>query len=153
MSGLTEQEVLSKYKQSLAEARDACQWLAKNADPLYFAPRGRHYRLLKTALKELEGASRQMCAFRSDTRWVRLGIHFAKRMQVVQRLFANHNWLAFGQLVALFDNDLVHADELTHRKTGTLGPLLPKNPSAWIIMPDALPPRRQLWMPHGRLPN
>lgn len=152
MSGLTEQEVLSKHKQSLSEARDSCLWLAKNQDPEYIAPRGRHYKNLKTALKELEGTCRQISMFRSDARWTKLGMVYAKAMLVAHKHFLAQRWSAFKQLSDLFIRGLVEMEELSTRKTGTVGPILPQNPSKWIIMPEVNPVPR-LWTPQGRLAN
>lgn len=152
MSGLSEVEILSKHKQSLSEARDACLWLAKNQDPEYIAPRGRHYRNLRTALKELEGTCRQLSMFRSDARFTRLGMVYAKAMLIARKHFVVHNWKAFKQLSDLFIRGLVEMEALSTRRTGALGPILPQRPSDWIIMPEVKPQQR-LWTPQGRQMN
>jgi hypothetical protein len=135
MSGLTEQEILTKFQQSLKEGRDACQWLAKNADPEWLAPRGRHYRLLKTALSELEGCARQMSAFRDDARWLPLGILYgAKTSRLAQKYFTYLQWSKFGELAKVFDLGLAKMQEL-QAKTGRAGPILPKR-TDWLILPN-----------------
>jgi hypothetical protein len=149
---LTQTEVLDKHKQCLKEARDACLWLAKNSDPEYIAPRGVHYRKLRTALKELEGSARQMCALRDDTRWTKLGMVYAKAMRVAHKHFLQMNWAAFRKLSDLFINGLRSMDELANMKTGKSGAILPVNPSSWIIMPE-VQPHKKLWTPQGRLMN
>jgi len=136
MSDLTELEILSKFNQSIREARDACAWLAKNADPEWLAPRGVHYRRLKTALSELEGCARQMSQFRSDTRWLPLGILYgAKAARLAQKYFVQLNWKGFGELTKLFDMSERRADELANAKTGRLGVILPTR-TDFLMLPD-----------------
>lgn len=139
MSGLTEQEIMSKHVQSLKEGKDACQWLAKNADPTYLAPRGRHYGNLKRALNALEGSCRQMAGFRGDTRWLPLGIIYAKAMRLAHRDFLRQNWLGFRSMEKLFENGLKRMDDLATAKTGKLGVILPSRPPDWLILPDHKP--------------
>jgi hypothetical protein len=152
MSGLTQAEVLSKHKQSLSEGRDACLWLAKNQDPEYIAARGRHYKNLRTALKELEGTCRQLSMMREDARYTKLGMVYAKAMLIAHKHFLRQNWRAFKQLSDLFIRGLVEMENLSTRKTGTFGPILPQRPSDWIIMPEVKPAQR-LWTPQGRQMN
>lgn len=148
---LSEQEIVSKFNQGLREGRDACHWLAKNADPEWLAPRGRHYRLLKTALAELEGCARQMSAMRDDTRWLPLGILYgAKAARLAQKYFTNLQWAKFGELAKLFDVGLARMEEL-QKKTGTTGPILPKR-TDWLILPQDVP-KQSLWTPQGRMMN
>lgn len=151
MSDLTENETMSKHVQSLKEAKDACFWLSRNADPQLIAPRGRHYRNLKKALKELEGSARQMSMFRSDARWTKLGILYARAMRTVESMFIKQDWLGFRALMPLFEEGLKRMDDLANKKTGTAGPILPKETS-WLILPDHKP-RPRLWTPQGRLMN
>lgn len=140
MSDLTQSEILDKHRQSLKEARDACLWLARNADPDQIAPRGAHYRNLKTAMSELEGTARQMSAFRDDTRWLPLGILYgAKTARLAQKFFVQMDWTMFGKLAEVFANGLVRMDELATKKTGRVGPILPKR-TDWLILPDHVPP-------------
>lgn len=140
MSALTEQEIITKFQQSLKEGRDACAWLAKNADPEWLAPRGRHYRLLKTALSELEGCARQMSAFRDDSRWLPLGILYgAKTSRLAQKYFVHLDWGKFADLAKVFDLGLIRLNEL-QMKTGRTGAILPKR-TDWLLLPNHTPPR------------
>jgi hypothetical protein len=52
----------------------------------------------------------------------------------------------------LFDIGMRHMDELATGKTGTLGAILPKNPSSWLILPDEYKPQT-LWTPPTRAMN
>lgn len=140
MGALTEQDILQKFEQSLKEALDACQWLAKNADPEWLAPRGVWYRRLTTALKELEGCARQMAAFRSDTRWLPLGILYgAKAARLAQKYFIKQNWLGFGELAKLFQHGAYRAKEIAEAKTGRTGMILPQR-TDFLILPDHVAP-------------
>lgn len=136
MSGLTEIEILDRHKQALSEARQACQYLGYNEDPEYIALRGPHYKRLKEALDLLEGSARQMSAFRSDARWLRIGIHYAKVMRFVQRKFVRQAWGDFTRLMPMFENGLRQMEDLATRKTGTTGIIIPANPSSFLILPD-----------------
>lgn len=136
MSNLTEQDILQKFDQSFKEARDACEWLAKNQDPMWLAPRGIWYRRLKTAMQELEGCARQMAAFRSDTRWLPLGIIYgAKASRLAQTYFVKMNWKGFGELIKLFNHGAYRAKQIAEDKTGVSGMILPKR-TDFLILPD-----------------
>lgn len=142
MSDLTENDILERHKQALGEARRACQQLGRNADPLYLAPRGRHYTELKKALALLEGSARQMAHWRDDGRWLRLGIVYAKAMRGAQQKFVGQRWAWFGELQALFVLGERRLDELNQR-TGTLGAILPQRASEWLVLPDSRPALRR----------
>lgn len=139
---LSEQEVLSKHSQCLGEGHKACQRLGRNADPTHLAPRGHDYGELRRALKELEGTCRQMAALREDTRWTKLGIFYAKVMRAIQPKFVGQRWVWFGKLAELFEQGQRRVAELKDAKTGKLGPILPQNPSSWILGFD--PPKSRL---------
>lgn len=132
----TEQDILTKFTQSMKEATDACAWLARNADPEWLAPRGLHYRRLKTALSELEGCARQMSQYRSDTRWLPLGILYgAKASRLAQKYFVKLNWKGFAELSKLFEMGTRRAEELSNAKTGRSGIILPQR-TDWLLLPD-----------------
>ncbi len=120
-------------------------FLARNADPMLAAPRGHHYRNLRTAIRALEGSSRQMAHWREDARWLKLGIHYAKAAQVAQRLFMHMNWLAFQHFAVMFETGHRHMDDLANLRTLRRGAILPKN-TDFLRMPELMP--RQ---PSGRL--
>ena len=145
VTSLTEREVLDRHMQALGEAHRACQNLGRNADNQYLAPRGQDYGELKEALEHLEGSARQMSHFRSDARWIRLGILYAKVMRTAQASFVAatidyRRWNDFNKLMPLFVNGKRQLQDLQQR-TGVLGPILPQNPSSWLVMPDLKIPR------------
>lgn len=145
MTALTETEILDRHTQSLHEARQACQFLARQADPELLAPRGRHYQALKEALALLEGTCRQMAAFRDDARWLRLGMVYAKAMRLAQVKFVGQRWAAFGTMMGVFDNGLRNMTDLKDQRTGRRGMILPSRPSDWLVMPDFVVPQRGPW--------
>lgn len=142
MSDLSEAEIIDRHIQSLGEARSACIELGRNADPDYIAVRGPHYKKLKEALDLLEGSARQMCAWRSDTRWLPLGIHYAKVMRSVQKWFVKQQWAKFRLLAPMFENGLRQMQDLKDRKTGRRGSILIENPSSLLWLPDHVPTLR-----------
>jgi hypothetical protein len=149
MAGLTETEIFAKYVQSLKEARDQCVWLNTQQDPDLIGPRGWRYGKLRTALNELEGCCRQIAHFRSDTRWVRLGVVYARAMRTVQAKYIGQDWAAFGKLTELFDRGLRDMEELRNRRVGRRGAILPTQPTDWLVLPDWKPPQR-MFVPTGR---
>ena len=141
MAGFSEVELFDRHRQSLGEAHRACQDLGRNADSERVALKGHHYVALKEALSILEGSARQMAHLRSDARWLKLGVLYAKIMRQVQVKFVTQRWAYFTQLLELFEHGRTRLDDLANRPTGTLGPILPQNPSSWLIMPDYQAPR------------
>jgi hypothetical protein len=145
VSGLTEREILDRHAQALGDADQACQRLGKNADPTYLAPRGHDYGNLKRALKALEGSARQMAHFRADTRWVKLGIVYARAQTQCQHKFAGQRWAYFNALRALFAMGHRRLEALRDNKTGARGPILPTQPTSWLILPDYRAPQAPPW--------
>lgn len=138
---LTENEILDAHAQALKEARDICLKLARNADPELIAPRGALYGQLRDALGRIEGSARQMCHWREDARWIKAGIFWAKTRRVCQVLFVGQRWADFQGIAKVCERGLVSRDELRDTRTGVRGPVLPKRPSSWLIMPDMGPVR------------
>lgn len=136
MSSLTEADILARHEQALGEAKRACQRLGRHADPEFFAPRGEDYGALRSALQALEGTSRQMVYFRSDTRWVKLGILYARAMRTAQLKFVGQKWMAFREMQVMFERGLRSMTDLRDRKTGIRGAILPSGPTDWLILPD-----------------
>lgn len=139
MSNLGEREIIDRHCQALGEAHRACQELGRNADPDHIALKGGHYVALKAALDMLEGSARQMAHYRSDARWLKLGIHYAKVMRAVQVKFVGQRWAFFNQLMQLFTEGRRHMDDLATVKTGRIGAILPERPSDFLILPDWRP--------------
>ncbi len=133
---LTENEILAKYVDALGVGRDMCHMLARNADPDKIAPRGQQYGNLRRALRDLEGCCRQMNYMREDTRWVKLGVMYARAMQVAFKLYSKQNWMEIGKLAGLFVDGLRRMQDLANMKTGKRGVILPQRPSDWLILPD-----------------
>ena len=142
---LSESEILSKHHDALGEADRACQNLGKNADPTYLAPRGHDYGNLKRALKALEGSARQMAHFRADTRWVKLGIVYARAQTQCQHKFVGQKWAYFNKLRELFVLGQRRMTALAEMRTGTRGPILPTQPTSWLVLPDWSAPRPPPW--------
>lgn len=138
---LSENEIIAKHVQALGEAREACQALGRNADPEYIAPRGRWYARLRDALNALEGSARQMSMCRLDARWTRLGVVYGRALRGAQAKFVGQNWRWFHDLQPLFENGLRSMADLRDMKTGKLSnsPILPANPSSWLVLPDHKP--------------
>ena len=135
---LSENEILSRHKQALSEAKIACERLSRNADPEYIRPRGEWYAALRSALMALEGSCRQLAHFRGDGRWLRLGILYGKEMRYCQAKFVGQRWGWFGQRVQLYVLGQRSIDELD-AKTGRIGPILPSRPSDWLVLPNHTP--------------
>lgn len=133
---LTERDITDRHTQALGEAWRAAQALGRNADPSYMAPRGGYYWDLRGALLNLEGSSRQMAHFRADARWVKLGIFYARILRQGQVKFVGQKWAWFAALKQVFELGERSMRDLETRKTGARGPVLPTQPTDWIIMPD-----------------
>lgn len=141
---LTENEIADKHVDALGQARRACQYLGRNADPEYIGARGIHYGRLKDALDELEGSARQMATIRSDARWLRLGILYGGRIKrAAQQKFVGQKWQWFNDLMPLFENGMKQMADLRDTKTGVLSsqPILPSRPSDWLVLPDLKIPK------------
>lgn len=136
MSDLTENEILACHVQALKDAKGACELLGKNAMQGYLAPRGHNYGNLQRALKALEGSARQMTHFREDTRWLKLGILYAKVMRLAQAKFVGQQWDEFNKMMPIFDKGLRNMDALKNNRTGRMGMILPSQPTDWLVLPD-----------------
>ena len=134
----SEAEIMSKFRDAAGSCRDACVALSKNADPAQVAPRGHWYGNIKRGLKHMEGCCRQMQYHRSDTRWLKLSLVFAKRMPVMHKRFLRQDWLFFRDAATLFTNDLVRLQDLATAKAPHSGVILPKR-TDWLLMPDKSP--------------
>ena len=116
-----------------------CQRLGSQLDPEKAEPRGWQYAALRDHIGLLEGTSRQMAAFREDARWIRLGVQYAKLRRSAQKHFIAQRWKAFTQMMPIFEAGLRSVADLAEQKTGGIGPVLPKRPSDWLILPEHRP--------------
>ncbi len=133
---LTEADLFDRHIQALGEAHRACQILGSQLDPEKLAPRGRQYVALKEACAALEGTCRQLNYFRSDARWLKYGMVYARILRTMQRKFVGQRWGWFKELAAVFELGKTRVAELRETKTGVLGPILPRNPSAFLVLPE-----------------
>jgi hypothetical protein len=138
MSDLTETEIIDCLTSNLRLAAQLCVDLAK------VPAKGPNYRKFRDAIKLVEGSSRQMSAWREDTRWLPIGLQMA---EVHKRA---GNWLRGaklpsgekltfreGELQPMFLKlgmnllDILEGivPRLLHKKTGKLGMILPYMPS------------------------
>lgn len=119
MSDLSEREILSCLKENYAEAASRCDRLAKGE-------RGDLYPKLRENLRLVEGAARQMSAWREDSRWLKLGLDV---MECQKRC---GKWLVekapgkkFTMLANVLRKGAFMAHALETRKTEVRGPILP----------------------------
>lgn len=143
---LSEAEVLDRHQQALGEAHAACQRLGASADPDRIMLRQGQYAALQKALKHLEGSCRQMAHFRSDARWVRLDTLYARLIHASQAKFVGQDWAWFSKIMPVFERGLRSMNDLKDMRTGRLTsqPILPANPSSWLVFPDYRPPGPQI---------
>jgi hypothetical protein len=140
---LTEAEIIDRHIQALKEAKDACEKLIRNADPEFISPRGPHYKALRTALEHAEGCARQMNYHREDNRWLPLGFIYAKVMRLAQKYQVRQEWLKFGEFIPLFDLSLRRMQEILDIRTNRSGPIISRNPAAFINLKDHIPEIRR----------
>lgn len=140
MTRLTDAEILARHKESLGDARTACQMLARFADPTLLELKGGHYAELKRNLDMLEGSCRQLAQLRSDARWIRLAAVYGRARITVQIMFAGQQWGDFGKMSALFELGHRRLAEL-NAKTGMRSSLviLPRRQGEWSYMPSLQP--------------
>jgi len=139
MSDLTETEILDCLTSNLSLSAQLCVDLAK------VPAKGPNYRKFRDAIRLVEGSSRQMSAWREDTRWLAIGLQMA---EVHKRA---GNWLRGaklpsgkkltfreGELQPMFLKlgmnllDILEkvVPALQHRRTGKSGMILPATPSS-----------------------
>jgi hypothetical protein len=136
---LSENEIIDRHMQALGEAKRECLWLGAQQDEDMAAPRGRHYEALKVALKAAEGSARQMSYHRSDTRWIKLGILYAKVLRKAQQWYVSQAWRYFSEVTPMFDGAMRDMQALAERKTGMSSSniILPSAGNMdWVKVPD-----------------
>ena len=116
-----------------------CQRLGSQLDPEKAEPRGWQYAALRDHIGKLEGCCRQMAAFREDARWIRLGVQCAKMRRSAQRHFIAQRWKAFTEMMPFFEAGVRSGAALAEQRTSVRGPILPKNASSWLVLPEHQP--------------
>lgn len=121
MSVLTEVEIWDALRNGLRSSIDLCGKLAT------VPAQGPNYRKLIEQLELVEGACRQVGAFRFDMRWNLLGYEVSRFHQrlgdCVRSRAARTIFLAQAEMLRAH---LEFADRMRTAKTGRRGPILPK---------------------------
>ena len=135
-----EPEFISKHKEALREAREACLALARTT--VESGPRGTYSLKLAVANKALEGTCRQMHHWRGDdAEWLRMGALYANAQKVALNLRLKQKWADFAKLATLYEKGQRMLDDLATRPTGRSiekfidpGDISPwfKPPSRWV---------------------
>ena len=160
MGKLTETEIFDCLSENFKLAAGHCEDLAK------LPRKGPNYAKLRQELKLIEGAARQASAWRSDTRWLQIGLYMAechKRAggwlrgykDATGRKVTHREGTLHPLFMKLADNlrkGHAQAEKLRTRKTGKAGIILPgmgpaphrdTRPSGWnktasgILVPAA----------------
>jgi hypothetical protein len=120
MSDLGEREIIDCLRENLALA-------AANCDRLAAGQRGPIYRQLRDQLRRVEGAARQLSAWRGDTRWLRVGLQMAEAQRRCGEWLRKHEpaW-RFQRLAQALRTGEIAAHHLETARTGRSGPILPK---------------------------
>lgn len=120
MAELTEREILDCLKENLRLA-------SEGADALAVGTRGPIYLEFRESMRLVEGACRQMGAWRGDSRWLPFG------MKINEALQRCGNWLRskepawrFAGLAEILRVALAQAHDLETKATGHIGVILPK---------------------------
>jgi hypothetical protein len=112
-----EPEFVSKHKEALREAREACLKLARTVvEP---GPRGTYSLQLAKANKALTGTCRQMFHWRGDdATWLKWGAIYGNADKTAQMLRMKNRWGEFAQLAELYVRGQKVIDDLATRPTG-----------------------------------
>ena len=134
MGALTENEIFSCLSDNFRSAAESCEALAR------LPKKGPTYLKFRNELKLLEGACRQAAYWRSDSRWLQIGLYMEechKRagdwLRGIKQPNGGRRPIPQGKLHPLFvklaenlRSGQAQADCLRTAKTGTRGPILPK---------------------------
>lgn len=135
MADLTEAEIFSCLAENFRLAAENCDKLARTPR------RGPIYKELRDQLKLIEGAARQAAYWRSDSRWLKVGLDMAKCHRSVgdwlrgpkDPVTGQHRPIPPGQLNPLMKmmadslrNLHRAAEDLRTKATGTTGTILPE---------------------------
>jgi len=133
MSDLSEQEIFSCLTDNFKSAVQSCEQLARNPR------RGPTYAKLRTELRLIEGAARQVAVWRQDARWYQIGLMMAEAHKRAGGWLRGHKkddgtkvMLAGDELHPLFlklaDNlrmGLKVSEDFRTKATGRIGMILP----------------------------
>ena len=138
---LTEADIISRHIYALKDAHEACRRLGLNADPDHLERRGRWYTELKAAAEILEGSCRQLAHWRSDARWLKLGIIYGRIARDMQPKYVGQRWAWFNKLLPLFAHGMASMQQLKDMRTGmpSSTPILPNRASEWLSLPAFTP--------------
>jgi hypothetical protein len=120
-SGTTEAEILDLLKGTLRQAIEHCTMLAN------LPARGPTYNAFRHELLLIEGACRQMCYWRGDTRWLPIGMMMEEAHKRAGHWLRKH--FPRPLFLKLADNLkalLVQVERTETAATGVLGPILPE---------------------------
>jgi hypothetical protein len=121
MSALTEHEIFDRLRTDLRGAVQGCKDLA------FFPALGETYLNLIHQLDRIEGACRQVGAFRFDMRWNRMGFEISRfRVRIGDALRSNMSRVIFLHMATMMEGALYEIDKLKDAKVLRRGPILPK---------------------------
>lgn len=120
MTALTEPEILACLRENFRLAAEDC-------DRLFRGERGPVYRRFRDEMRLIEGACRQMCHWREDARWLRIGLDVAEAQKRVRKWIVRRAPIEnFRKLALILQGYAFHAAKLEHERTSRLGPILPR---------------------------
>ena len=125
---LTEREILDALTEAFRLAAEDCERLAKGErGPIYVAFRRR--------LREAEKYCRVVGGWRSDARWLPIGLKLAETQQKCGAwLRAKGPGWRFAGLAQILRAGQHRAEALRHARTGTRNPILPETaPRHWEV--------------------
>lgn len=121
MSALTEHEAYDCLTDNLRKAIQGCKDLA------FFPAKGEVYLNMIHQLEAIEGASRQVGAFRFDMRWNAFGYEMNRfRARIGDAIRCHENRKIMLHMAAMMEGALEQIANLRHAATGRTGPILPK---------------------------
>lgn len=121
MARLTEIEVIDCLKDNLRKLVQHCKDLAEKP------AQGPTYKQVIETVRLVEGASRQMAAFRSDARWTKFGYEMARfHDRLGDCVRSRYSREIFRRMSTMVADAYAQAMVLYTAKTGRRGPILPK---------------------------
>lgn len=118
---LTEQEIFDRLRTDLRASIQGCKDLA------FLPAQGQTYLDLIHQLDRIEGAGRQMGAFRFDMRWNLFAWEMSRfRVRIGDVLRSHVSRKIFLHMAGMMEGALAEVEALRVAKTGRRGPILPK---------------------------